>query len=97
MTYLTAEQKLAIRRGEWVKTLFAIEILSESESYEYVTEKIQDYFDADARLVWYVAPRQRRIYAYTSATELTVFKADINISATPLLLDLQFVTSDLFA
>ena len=88
---------MAIRRGEWVETPFAIEILSESESYEYVTEKIQDYFDADAKQVWYIALRQRRIYAYTSATELTDFKADMNISTTPLLSDFQFVTSDLFA
>lgn len=97
ITYLTAEQKLAIRRGERVKTLFAIEILSDSESYEHVTDKIQDYFDAEAQLVWYIAPRQRRIYAYTSATESTVYKADMTISASPLLADFQFVIGDLFA
>lgn len=97
IAYFTAEQKLAIRRGERVKTLFAIELLSDSESFEDVTDKIQDYFDAGAQLVWYIAPRQRRIYVYTSATESTVYKDDMPISAAPLLPDFQFITSDLFA
>ncbi|RYF73710.1 MAG: Uma2 family endonuclease [Cytophagaceae bacterium] len=97
ITYLTAEQKQAIRRGERVKTLFAIEILSESESFEDVTDKIQDYFDAGAQLVWYIAPRQRRIYAYTSATESIVYKDNMPISASPLLPDFQFATDELFA
>jgi Uma2 family endonuclease len=97
ITYLTAEQKKAIRRGERAKTLFAIELLSDSESFADVTDKVQDYFDAGAQLVWYIAPRQRRIYVYTSATDSTVYKDAMLISAAPLLPDFQFITSDLFA
>ncbi len=97
LAYFTAEQKQAIRRGERVKTLFAIELLSDSESFEDVTDKIQDYFDADAQLVWYIAPRQHRIYAYTSATESIVYRHDMTISAAPLLPDFQFLLTDLFA
>ncbi len=97
LAYFTADQKRATRRGERVKTLFAIELLSDSESFEDVTDKVQDYFDAGAQLVWYIAPRQRRIYVYTSATESVVYKDNMPISAAPLLPDFQFVTSDLFA
>ena len=97
ITYLTAEQKQAIRQGERIKTLFAIELLSDSESFEDVTDKIQDYFDADAQLVWYIAPRQRRIYVYTSATDSIVYKDNMTISAAPLLPDFQFVIGELFA
>lgn len=42
ITYLTAEQKQAIRRGERAKALFAIEILSDSKSFEDVTDKITE-------------------------------------------------------
>ena len=55
------------------------------------------YRDADARLVWYIAPRQRRIYAYTSATEFIVYREDATISAAPLLPDFQFALADLFS
>lgn len=97
ITYLTIEQKQAIRNSERVKTLFAIELLSDSESFEDVIDKVQDYFDAGAQLVWYIAPRQQRIYAYTSATESIVYRNDMTISAAPLLPDFQFTLTDLFA
>lgn len=97
LTYFTADQRQAIRRGERVGTLFAIEILSDSESYGDVLEKIEDYFDGGAQLVWYIVPKRQEIYAYDSPTHFTLFKATQTISAAPVVLDFQFVVADLFA
>ena len=97
LTYFTAEQRQAIRRGERVKTLFAIEILSDSETYEDILEKIQDYFDGGAVLVWYVVPKRRKIYVYTSPDDLKVYKNTELISAAPVVPDFQFSVADLFA
>jgi len=97
LSYFTAEQRQAIRRGERVSTLFAIEILSDSESHQDVLDKIQDYFDGGATLVWYVVPLRQKIYVYTSPDESTVFKGQQTISAAPVLPDFQFVAADLFA
>lgn len=97
LTYFTAEQRQAIRGGERVSTLFAIEILSDSESHEDVLEKLQDYFDGGAQLVWYIVPRLQRIYGYTSPSQSTVFKGQQTISAAPVIPDFQFVVADLFA
>lgn len=97
LTYFTAEQRKAIRRGERVNTLFAIEILSDSETYEDVLDKIQDYFDGGAQLVWYIAPKREKIYAYTSPDESTVFKGLQTITAAPVIPGFQFVVADLFA
>ena len=76
LAYFTAEQKQAIRNGERVSTLFAIGLLSDSESFEDVTDKVQDYFDAGAQLVWYIAPgnggfvltRRPRNQSFTATT-----------------------------
>ncbi|GAA4457953.1 hypothetical protein GCM10023189_29470 [Nibrella saemangeumensis] len=98
LTYFTAEQRQAIRRGERVNTLFAIEILSDSESHQDVLDKIQDCFDGGAQLVWYiVVPKHQKIYAYTSPDNATVFKGQQTISAAPVLPDFQFTVADLFA
>ena len=97
VAYFTAEQKQAIRVGQRVSTLFAIELLSDSESFEDVLDKIQDYFDAGAQLGWYIAPRRRRIHAYTSATDSIVYRDAMTISAAPLVPDFQFALPDLFA
>lgn len=97
LTYFTAEQLESIRQGNRVKTLFAIEILSDSESHQDVLDKIQDYFDGGAQLVWYIVPIRQKIYAYTSPDHSTVFKGQQTISAAPVIGDFQFVVADLFA
>ncbi|GAB4036434.1 Uma2 family endonuclease [Spirosoma jeollabukense] len=97
LTYFTAEQRQAIRQGERVNTLFAIEILSDSESYQDVLDKIQDYFDGGTQLVWYIVPKQQKIYVYTSPDESKAYKGTDTISAAPVVPDFQFVVSDLFA
>lgn len=96
LTYITAEQHKAIRRGERVKTLFAIELLSDSESYEDVLEKLQDYFDGGAQLVWYIAPKRQKIFVYTSPDESKPYKGTDIISAAPIVPDFQFAVADMF-
>ncbi|RRB04448.1 Uma2 family endonuclease [Larkinella rosea] len=97
LTYFTAEQLQTIRRGERVKTAFAIEILSDSETYEDVNDKIQDYFDGGAQLVWYIAPKRQKIYVYTSPDESKAYKGNDIISAAPVAPDFQFKLADLFS
>jgi Uma2 family endonuclease len=97
LTYFTAEQRQAIRRGERVNTLFAVEILSDSELHQDVLDKIQDYFDAGAQLVWYVLPKNQLIEAYTSFYDRKIYKGQDTISAAPLIPDFSFTVADLFA
>ena len=97
LTYLTVEQQEAIRRGERARTRFAIEILSESESFQSVTDKVQDYFDGGAEIVWYIAPIKQKIYVYTSPDETKVYKGTDILSAAPVIDGFQFVVADLFA
>jgi Uma2 family endonuclease len=96
LAYFTAEQRQAIRRGERVSTRFAIELLSDSESFQDVTDKIQDYFDGGAELVWYIAPARQKIYVYTSPDESKTYKTTDVISAAPVIADFSFVVHELF-
>jgi Uma2 family endonuclease len=97
LTYITTEQRQAIRQGERVNTLFAIEILSDSETHEDVLEKIQDYFDGGTQLVWYIVPKRQRIYAYTSPVDIRVFTGNDPVTAAPVIPELAFNLPDLFA
>jgi Uma2 family endonuclease len=97
LAYFTLEQILETGKGIRQKTRFAIEILSDSESYENVLEKIQDYFDAGAELVWYIVPKQKKIYVYTSPDESKAYKGADIILAAPVVPDFQFTVADLFA
>ncbi|RRA99746.1 Uma2 family endonuclease [Larkinella rosea] len=97
LIYITAEQHQAIRRKERISALFAIEILSDSESYEDVLDNLQDYFDGGAQLVWYIAPKRRKIFAYSSPDESKTYKDQDVISTAPVVPDLQFVVAEMFA
>ncbi len=97
LAYFTKEQIDRNRTGERSSTLFAIELLSDSESFEDVADKVQDYFDAGAQLVWYIAPKRQRIYVYTAPDESKAYKGAEVVTALPVLPDFSFVVSDLFA
>ncbi|GAB3641558.1 Uma2 family endonuclease [Spirosoma arcticum] len=97
LTYFSEEQRQAIRRGEKVKTLFAIEILSDSETYDDILDKLEDYFDGGAQLVWYIIPKRQKIFVYTSPDDSKTYKGQDVISASPVVPELQFILADMFA
>lgn len=102
LTYFSERQLEMIRRNERVSALFAIEILSNSETHENVLDKIaergpQDYFDGGAKLVWYIVPRRKEISAYSSPEEYAVLKGSQTITAAPVVPEFAFVVDEMFA
>lgn len=43
----------------------AVEVVSPSDSSDYVTDKVMEYLDAGTSLVWLVQPRRRIVTVYT--------------------------------
>lgn len=97
IAYYTATQIQAARKGEKQTSIFPIEILSPNDNFQDVAEKIQDYFEAGAKLVWYILPKQEQIYAYTTPTKVQILKGDDICSANPVLDDFSFVVKEMFA
>ncbi len=96
VSFYTEAQIKAAAKGEKVVPAFAIEILSDSETLIHIETKIQDYFDAGVQLVWYILPKSKKIYAYSSPSELNVFIAGQSIKASPVLPDFEINIEQLF-
>ena len=96
LAFFTSSQINAAYLGEKVVPAFTIELLSDSESFEDVANKIQDYFDAGVALVWYISPKNKTIYAYTSTKDIKVYTGTDKCTANPVLSDFSFITEDLF-
>jgi Uma2 family endonuclease len=62
-----------------------VEILSPSDSWTEVTQKLRDYFALGVRLVWVVDPAARTIYAYRSLTDIREFTANDVLSGDDIL------------
>ncbi|HSB71108.1 MAG TPA: Uma2 family endonuclease [Candidatus Methylomirabilis sp.] len=62
-----------------------VEILSSSDSWTEVTQKLREYFAIGVRMVWVVDPAARTIYAYRSLTGLREFTANDLLSGDEIL------------
>lgn len=58
----------------------AIEVLSEGNTEPEMARKLDDYFSAGVRLVWFVEPRKKTVEVFTSRDSSTIF--DENASLT---------------
>ena len=54
----------------------AIEVLSKGNSKQEMADKLVDYFDAGARLVWYVDPRRETVTVYLASDQSTILRGD---------------------
>lgn len=50
----------------------AVEVVSPSDRYEEIQEKIADYFHAGIRMVWIVDPKNRTVAVHNSLTEARI-------------------------
>jgi Uma2 family endonuclease len=48
----------------------AVEVVSPTDPFEDVMDKVIEYFEADVRLVWVILPKQRRALVYDSADKV---------------------------
>lgn len=96
LAYFTENQIIGAANGQKAIPALAIELLSPNEILEDIEDKIQDYFDAGVQVVWYISPRRKLIYAYTSPIDVTIYKGDVICHARPALSDFEFRTEDLF-
>lgn len=88
--YLTPEQ---VRRHEESGSdeyfpgvpALVIEVISPSESAEYVDQKISDYLAGGAQLVWLVYPRTRTVKVYSPDEPLRVVRSNDVLTGEPVL------------
>jgi Uma2 family endonuclease len=73
-----------------------VEILSTSDRWTDVTQKLREYFDIGVRLVWIVDPEAQRIYAYRSLTEVQEFTEKDELSGDEVLPGFSAPVAELF-
>lgn len=96
LAYFTENQIIGTANGQKAIPTLAIELLSPNEVLEDIEDKIQDYFDAGVQVVWYISPKKKLIYVYTSPTDIKIYKGEQICHARPALPDFEFKTEDLF-
>lgn len=96
LAFFTAQQIQQARSGTKVVPTFVIELLSESEGYDFVADKINDYFRVGVQVVWYLNPKKQNIHLYLSANEMKVLSGEDTCSAAPAIPDLELMVKAIF-
>ena len=75
----------------------AVEVLSPSDTYGEVAEKLEDFFAGGTELVWLVDARRWRIEAVTPDGVRRVYMEGTTADAAPVLLEFRMDIADVFA
>ncbi|HEY2253856.1 MAG TPA: Uma2 family endonuclease, partial [Planctomycetaceae bacterium] len=75
----------------------AVEVLSEGNTEQEMSRKLEDYFDAGVQLVWFVDPPTRSIEVYTSRGKPTVLKGTQTLTGGTVLPGFKVKVAEIFA
>lgn len=94
-----SKQRLPAGPGEGyleVAPELVVEIVSPSDRWQEIEDKIGDYFSAEVAQVWVVYPRQQTIYVYRSQTERELFTRDTTLQGEGVLSGFTLAVAALF-
>ena len=74
-----------------------LEILSPSDLWSEVNDKLAEYFAIGVQLVWIVNPKRQEVHAYRSPTELEILTAPDTLSGGEVLPGFTIGVAELFA
>jgi Uma2 family endonuclease len=76
---------------------FAVEILSDANTKKEMDRKLDEYFGANTRVVWYIDPETQTARVYTARDQVTEVSGDQLLEGHDVLPGFNIKLSDLFA
>ena len=74
----------------------AVEVVSRSDSVDYIVDKVAEYFHAGVERVWVVFPSQEQVYVYDSPTSVRILTRTDELSGDPILPHFRLPLVELF-
>ncbi len=102
IAYLTNEQIKLGKKGQDIIPAFVIEIISETDQFYKIEDKITEYFKAGAggvplKVIWNIVPEHKLVYVYTSRKTVKICSDNDVCSAAPVLDDFNISVNDIFS
>jgi Uma2 family endonuclease len=74
----------------------AVGVISPSNTFEEVLDKVHEYFQVGVQRVWVVAPPQQQVYVYQSPSHIRVLNVQDELTGDPFLPGFRLKLSELF-
>ena len=75
---------------------FVIEVISNNDEVDYLLDKLNDYAEANVKVVWLISPKLEQVHIYAGEKQ-TIAKGAMICSAAPALPLFEIAASDIFA
>ena len=96
MCYLNPQQAYDAAHGGHPISEFMLEVVSTHDKIEDYEDKLNDYFAAGVKVVWWIFPRQEVVYVFTNNTHAVICRKEAICSASPVLVDFQLTANAVF-
>jgi Uma2 family endonuclease len=73
----------------------AVEVVSPTNDFDEVLQKVSEYFEAGVELVWVVIPSRKQVYVYRSETDLRVLTLSDHLDGENVLSGFSFSVAEL--
>ncbi len=93
ISFCTEEQILT---GNYSLSEFAIEVISPSDNFNRVFNKVDEYFEAGMKVLWHIIPEQKAVHVFYGPDLMTVCTGEKEVSAAPVVPDFKMKVSDIF-
>jgi Uma2 family endonuclease len=93
VSFCTEEQILS---GTYSLSEFAIEIISPTDNFNRVFDKVDEYFEAGMKVLWHIIPEQKAVHVFYSPDLMTVCTGDKEVSAAPVVPDFKMTVNEIF-
>lgn len=96
--YFTKEQADEIALGGNPVPEFIIEVISNTDQFNYMIDKMDDYRAAGVKVVWHIFTIKDEVHVYSgnNLTSMTVCKGDALCSAAPVLTPFELPVQQIF-
>lgn len=93
----TAIDEKGIPKGYWEGAPnLVVEVISPSDTYTKVAEKVDEWLNAGCAMVWVIDPRRETVEVYRSPEDITVLRSDDILDGGDVIEGFQCQVQDLF-
>lgn len=90
-------EEKGIPKGFWVGAPdLAVEVISPSDTYTQVAEKVDEWLNSGCALVWVVNPRRETVEVYKTPEDITVLRGDDILDGGDVIEGFQCSVKDIF-
>lgn len=90
-------EEKGIPKGYWEGAPdLAVEVISPSDTYTQVAEKVDEWLNAGCAMVWVMNPRRETVEVYSSPEDITVLRGDDILDGGDVIEGFQCSVKDLF-